>query len=439
VTNHPKPVAPERPRQVAVIGAGYVGIPTAALLAHYGHQVVLAERDQRRLSVLQAGRSPIVEAGLDELLAEGVANGNLRFTDGAAAACRDADVIFLCVPTPQDDDGSADLSYVLAAAEEISASLKSGAIVVDKSTVPVGTAKLVAERLGRSDVTVVSNPEFLREGTAVADSLAPDRIVVGADRPEDAMAVAELFAASKAPLVLTDTATAETTKYVANAFLATKLSFINAVAGLCEAVGADVRDLIVGLGYDKRIGFEFMNPGPGWGGSCLPKDTAALISIGRDHGFDFALLRGAVQTNEDQIRTIVAKVSHAAGGLEGRRVGVWGLTFKANTDDRRCSPATDVCGRLVAAGAEVVAYDPTVAPGTEAADLEGITVVGDAYEAVRGAEVAVLLTEWPEFRSIDLAKVAEVLAAPAVVDARNLFDPAAVRRNGLRYSGIGRT
>ena len=308
-----------------------------------------------------------------------------------------------------------------------------------KSTVPIGTSTRIAHLLRRPDISVVSNPEFLREGFAVSESLSPERIVVGSSRPGAAQEVANLFAPSAAPVIVTDSSTAEAMKYAANAFLATKLSFINAVAGLCEAVGADVRDLIVGLGYDKRIGFEFMNPGPGWGGSCLPKDTAALISIGRDHGFDFALLRGAVQTNEDQIRTIVAKVSHADGGLEGRRVGVWGLTFKANTDDRRCSPATDVCARLVAAGAEVVAYDPTVAPGTEAADLEGITVVGDAYEAVRGAEVAVLLTEWPEFRSIDLAKVAEVLAAPAVVDARNLFDPAAVRRNGLRYSGIGRT
>jgi len=425
-------------RTVAVIGAGYVGLPTAAVLAHFGHRVVLAEREPHRLATLQAGRSPIVEEGLEEMLQGGVATRRLSFVADAAVAVADADVIFLCVPTPQGDDGSADLSYVIAAAKEISSSLKAGAIVVDKSTVPVGTARMVEEALGRTDVSVVSNPEFLREGTAVDDSLHPDRIVIGSTNPAAATVVGDLFAATRAPVVITDTATAETIKYASNAFLATKLSFINAIAGLCEAVGADVRDLTLGLGYDKRIGFEFMNPGPGWGGSCLPKDTAALISIAADHDYDFSLLKGAVATNEEQIERVVAKIATAAGGLEGATIGIWGLTFKANTDDRRCSPALDIASRLVQRGAAVQAFDPTIAAGDTSADLVGISTVDDPYLAARGASVVALLTEWREFRWLDFAQVRDVMAAPSIVDARNLLDPAAIRRLGITYVGIGR-
>ncbi len=425
-------------RTVAVIGAGYVGLPTAAVLAHFGHRVVLAEREPHRFATLQSGRSPIVEEGLEEMLKGGVATRRLTFVADAAVAVADADVIFLCVPTPQGDDGAADLSYVIAAAKEISSSLKAGAIVVDKSTVPVGTARLVEEALGRTDVFVVSNPEFLREGTAVDDSLHPDRIVIGSTHPAAATVVGDLFSATRAPIVITDTATAETIKYASNAFLATKLSFINAIAGLCEAVGADVRDLTLGLGYDKRIGFEFMSPGPGWGGSCLPKDTAALISIAADHDYDFSLLKGAVATNEEQIERVVAKIATAAGGLEGATIGIWGLTFKANTDDRRCSPALDIASRLVQRGAIVQAFDPTIAAGESAGDLAGITTVADPYLAASGASAVALLTEWREFRWLDFTKVRDAMATPSIVDARNLLDPAAIRRLGITYAGIGR-
>ncbi len=431
-------IHPEVVRKVSVIGAGYVGLPTAAILAHFGHQVTLAERDPRRLDVLVAGGSPIVEEGLEELLQAGVQRGTLRYVADAAEASKDADVIFLCVPTPQDDDGSADLSYVVAAAEEIGPSLKPGAVVVDKSTVPVGTAGKVAAALGRSDVSVVSNPEFLREGTAVDDSFGPDRIVIGADRAEDARLVAELFSANNAPVVITSTATAETIKYAANAFLATKLSYINAIAGLCEAVGADVRDLILGLGYDKRIGFEFMSPGPGWGGSCLPKDTQALLSISRDHGYDFELLAGAIKTNDAQILRVVTKIKTAAGGLSGKKIGIWGLTFKANTDDRRCSPAIDILQRLVAEGAEVMAFDPTVDAGAEDKDLHGATVVASPLDAARGVDALAVLTEWAQFKAPDFAALGEVMGARAIVDARNLLDPAVVRQQGFSYTGIGR-
>jgi UDPglucose 6-dehydrogenase len=428
---------------VAVIGAGYVGLPTAATLAHFGHHVVLAEREPSKLAALRSGRMPIVEAGLDELVAGGVRAGNLSFTEAAVEAVAGAEFVFLCVPTPQSADGSADLSYVEAAAKEIASSLRSGAIVVNKSTVPVGSANMVEKVIGRPDITVVSNPEFLREGTAVHDSLHPDRIVVGADDPQAAAKVGELFASTGAPLIVTDATTSETIKYASNAFLATKLSFVNALAGLCEEVGADARDVLLGLGYDKRIGFEFLRPGPGWGGSCLPKDTRALLYMAREAGYDFSLLAGAIASNDEQLERVVSKVVAACGGsLEGVVVAVWGLTFKANTDDRRDSPSLDISHRLAGLGAAVHAFDPTVDadtdPDGEQGDLHGLQLRADAYDAVTGARALVVLTEWDEFRWLDFARVLEVMAEPNIVDARNLLDPAAVRRMGFQYSGIGR-
>ncbi len=432
-------------RSVAVIGAGYVGLPTAATLAHFGHRVVLAERDQARLAALRSGRMPIVEAGLDDLVAEGVAAGALRFTDSAVEAVAGAQFVFLCVPTPQADDGSADLSYVEAAAKEVGSLLEPGAIVVNKSTVPVGSASLVERVIGRPDVRVVSNPEFLREGTAVRDSLHPDRLVVGGDDTQAAAMVGALFASTGAPLIVTDATTSETIKYASNAFLATKLSYVNAVAGLCEEVGADVRDVMLGLGYDKRIGFDFLRPGPGWGGSCLPKDTRALLHTARKAGYDFSLLAGAIASNEQQLARVVAKVEVASGvPLEGARIGVWGLTFKANTDDRRDSPALQIAHRVAALGARVHAYDPTVATGSDDQpdavpdDLAGLSLCADPYEAALGASVVVVLTEWDEFRWLDFARVFDAMANPSIVDARNLLDPAAVRRMGFVYTGIGR-
>jgi UDPglucose 6-dehydrogenase len=435
-------------RRVAVIGAGYVGLPTAATLAHFGHRVALAEREQTRLAALRSGRMPIVESGLDELVAGGVSAGNLRFTASAVDAVAGAEFVFLCVPTPQGADGSADLSYVEAAAKEVGAHLEPGAIVVNKSTVPVGSATMVEQVIGRPDIRVVSNPEFLREGTAVVDSLNPDRLVVGADDAQAAATVGELFSSTGAPLIVTDATTSETIKYASNAFLATKLSFVNALAGLCEEVGADVRDVMLGLGYDKRIGFEFLRPGPGWGGSCLPKDTRALLHIAGEAGYDFSLLAGAIASNEQQLARVVAKVEAACGdSVDGVTVGVWGLTFKANTDDRRDSPALQIVRRLVALGAKVQAFDPTVAgsdgsDGTEGddgpEDLRGLALRRDPYEAAAGASVVVVLTEWDEFRWLDFSRLLKVMGVPSIIDARNLLDPAAVRRMGFTYTGIGR-
>ncbi len=426
-------------RAVAVIGAGYVGLPTAATLAHFGHSVVLAERDRARLAALRSGRMPIVEAGLDDLVAGGVSAGKLRFTESATEAVRGAQFVFLCVPTPQSPDGSADLSYVESAAKEIGPHLSPRAIVVNKSTVPVGSATMVEQVIGRSDVSVVSNPEFLREGTAVLDSLHPDRIVVGAEDPHAAAMVGELFSSTAAPLIVTDATTSETIKYASNAFLATKLSFVNALAGLCEEVGADARDVLLGLGYDKRIGFEFLRPGPGWGGSCLPKDTRALLHTAGEAGYDFSLLAGAIESNEQQLVRVVSKVAEAGGGsVRGATLAVWGLTFKANTDDRRDSPSLEICHRLAKLGATVQAFDPTVDPDTEAEDLDGLWLSGDPYEAVSGAQVLVVLTEWDEFRWLDFSRVLAAMRQPSIVDARNLLDPAAVRRMGFTYTGIGR-
>ena len=424
---------------VAVIGAGYVGLPTAATLAHFGHRVVLAEREPAKLSALRAGRMPIVEAGLDELVAGVVAAGNLSFTESAVDAVAGAEFVFLCVPTPQSADGSADLSYVEAAAKEIGDSLQSGAIVVNKSTVPVGSADMVERVIGRSDIGVVSNPEFLREGTAVVDSLNPDRIVVGANDARAAAKVGELFSSTRAPLIVTDATTSETIKYASNAFLATKLSFVNALAGLCEEVGADARDVLLGLGYDKRIGFEFLRPGPGWGGSCLPKDTRALLHIAGEAGYDFSLLAGAIASNDEQLSRVVGKVEAACGGsADGATIAVWGLTFKAGTDDRRDSPSLQIAHRLADLGGTVQAFDPTVDAGSEALDLHDLQLRADPYEAVAGAQVLVVLTEWDEFRWLDFSRVQATMAVPTIVDARNLLDPAAVRRMGFQYSGIGR-
>ncbi len=428
-------------RRIAVIGAGYVGLPTAAILAHHGHQVTIAERDERRLSALRQGSSPIVEHGLEELLKEGLSSGRLRPMPKAADAVVGAEFVFLCVETPQSDDGSADLSYITAAAAEIAPKLANGAIIVNKSTVPVGTSGLVERVIGRADVEVVSNPEFLREGTAVADSLRPDRVVVGSDSSEAAAKVAELFSDSGAPVVITDATTSELIKYASNAFLATKLTFINTMAGLCEAVGADVLDLVLGIGYDKRIGFEFLRPGPGWGGSCLPKDTSALVAIAKTAGYDVEIVRGAISGNIDQMRRVVDKITVAAGGtLEGRTVGVLGLSFKANTNDRRDSPSITISRMLVDAGATVHAFDPTVsADDADAKDLAHLTVFDSAYDAVTGAHAIALLTEWQEFRWLDYGRIRALVANPAIIDARNLLDSGPLHRLGFSYAGIGRS
>ncbi len=427
---------------IVVVGAGYVGLTTGACFAHLGHTVVCADVDEDKVARLAKAEVPILEEGLPALVAQGLASQRLRFVVGASAATASAEFVFLCVPTPQGDDGSADLSAVDAVAREVAPLLRPGTVVVNKSTVPVGStarvARVLAEAGAVSDVGVASNPEFLREGTAVRDFLHPNRIVIGADDAAAAVRVSDLYRGVQAPILVTDSTSAEMIKYASNAFLATKVSFVNAIANLCEAVGADVREVALGMGYDPRIGFEFLHPGPGWGGSCLPKDTAALLHTASGAGYDFSLLRGAVNVNEQQHERIVAKIRAACGGaLEGVRIALWGLTFKANTDDLRDSPALAIARRLLTEGARVRAYDP-VAGEPAAAAFPELEVVADPYDACRDASALAVLTEWDEFRWLDFARVAGALAASNVVDARNVLDPAAMRRLGFSYQGVGR-
>jgi UDPglucose 6-dehydrogenase len=425
---------------VAVIGTGYVGLTTGACLARLGHEVTCADIDAAKVELLQSGRIPIYEHGLEALVGEGIAGQRLRFVLGAVPAVAGAEFVFLCVQTPQGADGSADLRFIEQASAEIGPVLPTGAIVITKSTVPVGSARVVEQALSRADVAVVSNPEFLREGQAVHDCLNPDRIVIGSDDQAAAAKVAGLYRTLNAPVMVTDPATAETIKYACNAFLATKVSFINAIANLCQAVGADVRDVVLGMGYDKRIGFEFLKPGPGWGGSCFPKDSVALVRIAEDAGYNFELLKGVIAVNDQQFRLLADRIADLAGGsLDRAVVAVWGLTFKAGTDDLRSSPAISVVEQLLARGATVRAYDPTVTKSLpdHFAHL-AIDVCEDPYAACAGATVLTVLTEWDEFRWLDFAKVAGTMAAPVILDARNLLDPATLRRRGFTYQGLGR-
>jgi UDPglucose 6-dehydrogenase len=422
--------------RIGVIGTGYVGLTTGVCFAHLGHDVVCADIDAGKIARLQRGEATIVETGLENLLSEGVRSGRLRFVAGTAAAAVDREFVYLCVPTPPAPDGSADLTYIEGAAAAIASVLQPEAIVVNKSTVPVGSTKVVGRVLRRPDVSVVSNPEFLREGSAIHDFLHPDRIVIGSDDQAAAIKVASLYLGIAAPLVVTDPASAETIKYASNAFLATKLSFVNAVAAVCEAVGADVNDVMLGLGYDRRIGQDFLKPGPGWGGTSFPKDTRALVKIAADAGYDFELLTGVIAENEEQRRRVVAKIRAAAGGdLDGQIVAIWGLTFKARTDDRRESPSLAVASELVAGGAKVRAYDPTVTSPLAGIDVEICT---DPFEACDGAVVLAVLTEWDEFRWLDLERVGAAMAERAIVDARNLLDRSAAKRAGFSYTSIGR-
>ncbi|MEC9000016.1 MAG: UDP-glucose/GDP-mannose dehydrogenase family protein [Actinomycetota bacterium] len=426
--------------RLAIIGTGYVGLTTGACFAHLGHEVVCADVDAEKVARLQAGEVPIVEDRLDKLVREGLEDGRLSFVVGGADAVAECEFAFLCVPTPEAADGSADLSYIQAASAEIGPVLAAESIVINKSTVPVGSTRVVERALGRADVTVVSNPEFLREGSAVQDFLHPDRIVIGCEDRSAAVRVLSLYLGVTAPTLVTDPASAETIKYAANAFLATKLSFVNAIAAVCEGVGADVEDVMLGLGYDTRIGAQFLHPGPGWGGSCFPKDTRALVRIAADSGYDFQLLDGVIAVNEEQFTRVADKVRTAVGGdLMGRSVAVWGLTFKAGTDDLRDSPSLAVVQRLLAEGASVRAYDPTVDSADLLPDeLRDVEVGTDPVDACRGAEALVVLTEWDEFRWQDPATVGEVMANAALVDARNLLDRSRWESRGFVHRGIGR-
>lgn len=425
---------------VAVIGAGYVGLTTAACLASLGHQVVCADVDQEKVDALSRGEATIREPGICELVVEGLASGRLGFVLGASAAVSEADIVVLCVPTPMSATGAADLTTLESVVSELREMLLPGCVVVNKSTVPVGTAARVAGLIDRADVAIVSNPEFLREGSAVYDFLNPDRIVVGsADRdPVTAQRVADLYKKLDTPVLLTDSASAEMIKYASNCYLATRLSFVNTVAELCEYLDASIDDVTAGMGHDERIGKSFLRPGPGWGGSCFPKDTVALLRIAESVGSDFAVVRAAIESNQKQHDLVIDKVRKAVGGdLAGVRIGLLGLTFKAGTDDLRDSPALAIAERLAAEGAELLGYDPSL-QGPVPGVTDRVRITGTAYHAANGAAAIVLLTEWPEFRALDWARIAGLLDGRSVIDTRNHLDPRTVARAGLSYQGIGR-
>jgi UDPglucose 6-dehydrogenase len=423
---------------VAVLGVGYVGLPTAVCLASFGHSVQCSDSNKSKIDKLLSGKVPIREAGLQELLDQGIRSERLRFTTSNVDVVAGADFVFLCLPTPQSGDGSADTSFLENAVIEIAEHLESNAVLVIKSTVPMGEAKAVENLIGRSDVAVVSNPEFLREGYAIYDSLHPERIVVGAREHQVAERVAQLFGMTGAPAVLTDNVTAETIKYVSNAFLAAKLSFVNQVTNFCDAVGADSEDVLRGMALDRRIGSGHMRPSPGWGGPCLQKDSLALLVLGMNSGFDFTMVRAAIEANESQMDLVVQKVRDSLMGvLDGRVVAVWGLTFKAETNDLRNSPAVEITRRLVANGAKIQAYDPAVQVDQRGLP-EGIELFNDQYAACAGAEALVVLTEWKQFAAADFEKVHIELDNPAIIDGRNVLNPNILRELNFSYVGLGR-
>lgn len=424
--------------KIAIVGTGYVGLSTGVGLAELGHSVACADIDAEKIEVLNTGKSPIAEAGMDAGINRNVAARRLSFTTDVLTAVRNTSIVFLCLPTPQGDDGSADLSYIETVTKQIGEFLSPGTVVVNKSTVPVGSSTLVAQWLNREDVFVVSNPEFLRQGTALHDFLHPNRIVVGGNNAEAVEKVANLYASVDAPILRMNAASAEALKYAANSFLATKLTFVNAIADICELVGADIFDVVEGLGMDPRIGTEFLNPGPGWGGSCFPKDTRALVKIAEGNGYDFALLRGVIQTNDEQYERIALKVVELCGGsVHGKVIASWGLTFKAHTDDLRDSPAIAVLTLLRDMGAVIRAFEPS-ATGVYAA-FPWIKVFGNALEVCRDADALTVLTEWPEFSSIDAKAVATVMKSLSVVDGRNVLNPETWKSAGFAYRGVGRS
>jgi len=431
--------------RIAMIGTGYVGLVSGACFADFGHRVTCVDKDASKIDRLNEGVMPIWEPGLEALVKANAERGRLTFTTGAIEAVNDAEAVFIAVGTPaRRGDGHADLTFVFEAVRELAKVIKPGTVVVTKSTVPVGTGDRIEQILreeGVTDVSVASNPEFLREGAAIADFKHPDRIVVGAEDDRAQHVLREIYRPlflNRAPILITRRRTAELTKYAANAFLAVKISFINEIADLCEAVDADVQDVARGIGLDNRIGAKFLHAGPGYGGSCFPKDTLALLQTADAAGVDQRIVRTTVQVNDHRKEHMVDRVVRALGGdVSGQRVGVLGLAFKPNTDDMRDAPSIPIIKSLVEQGAIVSAFDPVAREQAEQV-LSGIEFASDAYQAAEGADVLVIVTEWDEFRALDLERIAAVLRGKILVDLRNVYDRSEAEEAGLRYYGIGR-
>jgi UDPglucose 6-dehydrogenase len=430
-----------------MIGGGYVGLVSGACFAEFGVDVAIVEADPGRLAALREGRMPIYEPGLDELVRSNAAAGRLSFGDDIAAAMAGAEAVFIAVGTPtRRGDGHADLSYVYAATEQVARAMTGHAVIVTKSTVPVGTGRRIAEivRSTRPDLEfdVASNPEFLREGNAIGDFMKPDRVVIGVDTARARAVMQRLYApiaATEAPILFTGIETAELTKYAANAFLALKVTFINEMADLCERAGADVLEVAKGIGMDARIGPRFLQPGPGFGGSCFPKDTLALVRIAQEAGAPSRLVETVVAVNDARKSGMAARVIAACGGsVRGKTIAVLGLTFKPETDDMRDSPAIPIVARLAEDGAAVRAYDPEGMQAARPLLPPSVTYCADAHDAARGADALVLVTEWNQFRALSPARLAAEMTGRVLIDLRNVYDPTAMRQAGFVYTGIGR-
>uniref|UniRef100_UPI0040567D2D UDP-glucose dehydrogenase family protein n=1 Tax=Candidatus Electronema sp. TaxID=2698783 RepID=UPI0040567D2D len=434
--------------KIAMIGTGYVGLVTGTCLAEFGHDVVCVDKIEEKIVRLRQGQIPIYEPGLDVMVAKNVAEGRLRFTTKLDDAVPEAEAVFIAVGTPSSrrGDGYADLSYIYAAAKEIAPCLRGYTVIVDKSTVPVGTARQVArivrEANPQADFDVASNPEFLREGAAIADFMRPDRVVIGVDSERSELLLREIYKPlylRETPIVSTSIETAELIKYAANAFLAVKISFINEIASVCEAVGADVAALAKGIGMDGRIGGKFLHPGPGYGGSCFPKDTLALMRLVQEYGESLRIVEAAVEVNAAQKARMVKKIRDAMGGSEaGKVIAVLGLTFKPETDDMRDAPAISILPALMEKGATIRAHDPKGMDEARKYLPEGVNYVENAYAACEGADAAVLMTEWNQYRALDLERLKKALRQPVFIDLRNVYEPAAMKAAGFRYVGVGR-
>ena len=432
--------------RIAMIGTGYVGLVSGACFADFGHVVTCVDADVRKIACLKRGEIPIFEPGLEEMVTANVAQERLVFTTELGAAVSQAEAVFIAVGTPsRRGDGHADLSYVYAAAREIAAALAGFTVVVTKSTVPVGTGDevehLIREVRPDADFTVVSNPEFLREGAAISDFKRPDRIIVGADDPRGRDVMTEIYRPlylNQPPLVFTSRRTSELTKYAANAFLATKITFINEIADLCEKVGANVQDVARGIGLDNRIGSKFLHAGPGYGGSCFPKDTLALIKTAQNSAAPLRLVETVAAVNEARKRGMAERVIAACGGsVAGKTIAILGLAFKPNTDDMRAAPALDIIAALQAAGARVKAHDPQSMEQARPL-MAGVEFCSDAYLCASGAQALVIVTEWEAFRALDLERIKTLVAEPVVVDLRNIYRPEDMRRRGFTYVSVGR-
>jgi UDPglucose 6-dehydrogenase len=430
--------------KIAVIGTGYVGLVAGACFAESGNDVICVDKDGAKIRTLRAGRMPIYEPGLEELVRRNRHENRLTFTMTLPKAVRSSTIVFIAVGTPQGEDGSADLQHVLEVAREIARAMNGYKVIVDKSTVPVGTAARVREVIRRETThpfSVVSNPEFLKQGAAIDDFMKPDRVVIGAEDPRAREIMQELYAPftrTGAPIMTMDCASAELTKYAANAMLATRISFMNEVANVCEAVGADVDEVRRAIGADKRIGTSFLFPGVGYGGSCFPKDVKAMIHFASQKDYDFRILRAVEEVNSAQKTRLAAKMRSHFGTLKGRTIAVWGLAFKPRTDDMREAPSIPLIKVLLAEGADVQAYDPEATKVAKAIFGNKVTFAAKNYDALKGADGLAIVTEWSEFRRPDFEKMRKLMRSPVIFDGRNLFEPEQMKQSGFTYYSIGR-